>query len=529
MSQYDNLEEVSEVLTETLQALSFRDVAWRGFYGDRYYSQVRRYSHSLASLASLASSDVALCHLAAGWKRARAVLPSGLSLIGNEQPLVIVINDLSSLLFHTLETLRQGRLEAIVVFLDPQRRYIGNFYDEKAKEICSYPGIFAAARHILYPPPVDVDHPKRLCNMMAILSQERGIKILHILGSALTQNSASSIPRLKSQSSERFSASFATEPAVKRSPKLKPGDLTFEQSALNRIAIDLQNVPLVSCLWTSPKDPKQFRRLHNRLQFSPVDGVVLQAVGMAASGIHPLIVLTAADMPKVLSELFAMAPFPITILLTDAGLTSQGDLLPNANFHDLAILRSFEHMQVGVPSDEEEARSMLLNLLASSTPGLLRLSSTPAVGLPSAKHARAKTKLQGRCLHEGQDLAFICLGSMAYHALLASRTLESWGYKTAVYDMGWLNPLDTAILEKAAKTGRIITVEEHSTVGGLGSAVAEYILQHVENQCVQLRSAGLKSELYSTSLEDHGLSMEGLLEYAKDILQIEHTPSSANG
>ena len=95
--------------------------------------------------------------------------------------------------------------------------------------------------------------------------------------------------------------------------------------------------------------------------------------------------------------------------------------------------------------------------------------------------------------------------------------------------MGWLNPLDTAIWEKAAKTCRIITVEEHSTVGGLGSAVAEYILQHVENQCVQLRSAGLKSELYSTSLEDHGLSMEGLLEYAKDILQIEHTPSSANG
>lgn len=506
-------QKVHTVVTQVLREQTLRNVAWRGEGGEAYYKANFNHSRSLAALASLAEDDVSLCHLAAGWYRAHAVMPKG-SLTAQSQHLVIICHDLSAKLLDTLERLQQGRLEAVVLFFDYSRRYV-NKHPGRGSEpwFYTYPGVFAQARGLFYAPPVDCDDFNGLNRALRSLVQKKGLKILHILGSDRQPEVDHKSPSANSSVSSPSKNKSAT---IKTNSSLAP---TFEELALKYIAFDLKDQNLVSCLWTCRKDPGPFKSLRGRLQLASIDGVILQAIGMAVCGVHPLIVISAADLPKVLNELFNTASFPITILLTDAGLVgNQEEPLSSANFHDLAILRSFANIHVAVPSDEEEARSMLLNLLSAPEPGLLRLSSSSTVGLPKANQARPKEKLCGRCLVEGSDLAFVCLGSVAYHAILAAHNLKTWGFKAAVYDMAWLNPFDTELLQKAIQTGRIITVEEHSTIGGLASTVSEYLAQNDLEDHVQLRTVGLINTIDSPNLEDHGISMEELTQQAKMIL-----------
>lgn len=483
--------------------------------GDKYYAQAADYSRSLASLAALASDDAMLCSLSAGWKQAREAVPPAPVQLG-DPPLAVVINELSSGLFATLENLERGRFDMLIVFLDPLRRCMGDFGSSGRKVLKSYPGIFAAYRGILYPPPVEASNSRRLTNTIALLCQERGIKILHILGD--TEPDSERRPDLKTAEGSRKRQIL---PDISNTPSGKSANPKLEIEALKRMAQDLQEQSFVSCLWAGRRTPlPAFRKLGARLRMASPDGVVMQAVGMAASGIHPLIVISAADVPRILSELFSAAPFPITILIIDSGLTAYGDLLPNANRCDLAMLRSFEHIAVGVPADEEEARSMLASLLRLHRPGLIRMTSAPAVGIPPSPLPQAEDKCLGSCMKEGSDLSFVCLGTASYMAILAAQTLKSWGYGAGVYNMAWLNPLDEALMLKACASGKVITIEEHAMRGGLRSAAAEFIASRDLGSSVKLRSIALKPDIYSTSLEDHGISMDGLLEQAKLMLNI---------
>lgn len=508
---------LASVLGRVLPKLGFKNVAWRGPEGDNYYAHAPRYSRSLASLASLAQSDLALCHLAAGWQRARACVDSDPLKLG-PQPLLIVVQELSFALLDTLERLQESQVELILIFLDAQRRYVDKLCASKGEALLSYPGAFAAAHQLLYPPPVECQRVGRVLNTLALLGQEPGVKIFHLLGPQRPK--VQTPPAPPDPSLEKFRALFQEEPEEPKVRKLPLGEVSLERLALTRIAHDLQERPLVTCLWTRDRQPGPFQELGARLQLAPVEGVFLQAVGLAACGIHPLIVIAAADLPRLMNDLFTTAPFPITFLVTDAGLTAYGDQLPNANLHDLSLLSNCPQLNLAVPADEEEARSMLLLLLSSSQPGVLRLSNAPAVGIPSRPTVQPRGDFRGRCLQEGSDLAFICLGSSAYYAVLASRTLESWGFRTAVYNMGWLNPLDRELLAQAARCPRLITVEEHALQGGLATAVSQYLVQAGLEGGVRLRSVGLKSELYSASLEEHGLSMAGLIEQARELLDL---------
>ena len=121
MSLENITQQVHTVVTQVLREQTLRNVAWRGEGGEAYYQANFNHSRSLAALASLAEDDVSLCHLAAGWYRAHAVMPKG-SLTAQSQHLVIICYDLSAKLLDTLERLQQERLEAVVLFFDYSRR-----------------------------------------------------------------------------------------------------------------------------------------------------------------------------------------------------------------------------------------------------------------------------------------------------------------------------------------------------------------------------------------------------------------------
>lgn len=142
---------------------------------------------------------------------------------------------------------------------------------------------------------------------------------------------------------------------------------------------------------------------------------------------------------------------------------------------DLAILRALPNMMVVAPSDPWETRILARQMAARKGPKYLRLDKGRA-GLP--EQADDVTLGQVRQVRAGDDATIVTIGAILSEALKAAATLSSAGIEARILSVHTLKPLDGAPIARAAtETGALVTVEEHSVVGGLGGAVAEICLK----------------------------------------------------
>ena len=165
---------------------------------------------------------------------------------------------------------------------------------------------------------------------------------------------------------------------------------------------------------------------------------------------------------------------PVVIVGVGGGL-AYGSL--GATHHateDLAVMRSLPGMTVVAPADPIETELATRAAAALGAPVYLRIgrSGDPAV------HASAPPFAIGRAnvVREGADLTIIATGAIVHEALEGARLLEGSGISARVLSMHTVKPIDRAAIARAVReTGAVVTVEEHSIVGGLGSAVAEIV------------------------------------------------------
>ena len=139
-------------------------------------------------------------------------------------------------------------------------------------------------------------------------------------------------------------------------------------------------------------------------------------------------------------------------------------------------MRTIPGMVVVNPSDGASAKVLLKQVIEMDGPAYVRLGRA-AVPMFYDEAAASELKLgKGSCLREGKDLTIIATGIMVNEAMIAAEELAAKGIDARVIDMHTIKPLDEEIILKAAsQTGAIVTAEEHSVIGGLGSAVAEYL------------------------------------------------------
>lgn len=140
---------------------------------------------------------------------------------------------------------------------------------------------------------------------------------------------------------------------------------------------------------------------------------------------------------------------------------------------DLAIMRALPNMRVIAPSSVDQASRLTDLIISEGGPCYLRLdkdSSGLNVQSPQVQIGKAVT------VQNGSDLTFCTTGAILREALVAAETLAKSGISVRILDFHTLKPLDRAAIECAAsETGLIITIEEHNTIGGLGSAVSEVV------------------------------------------------------
>jgi transketolase len=194
---------------------------------------------------------------------------------------------------------------------------------------------------------------------------------------------------------------------------------------------------------------------------------------------------------------------------------------------DIAIMRSLPNMTIIAPVDPLESRKATFAAAALQGPVYLRLSvgGTPQVYKDDFdfKIGRAVT------LKEGHDVTIIACGGIVHEALKAAEELDKTGISVRLINMHTIKPIDEqAILQAAADTGAVLTVEEHTINGGLGSAVAE-VLMDGHSRSIQFKRLGLQDTFavgygsYDEMKQMNGLSKDDIAREAELLYQNKKT------
>ena len=198
----------------------------------------------------------------------------------------------------------------------------------------------------------------------------------------------------------------------------------------------------------------------------------------------------------------------VKIGATHAGISVGEDGGSHQSVEDIAIMRALPNMVVISPCDAEESRRAVLAAAEYEGPVYLRFGRLAT----DAIYEEGKCNFEigkGITLREGKDVTIIATGLMVKECLKAADTLSEQGIDAGVIDIHTIKPIDKDIIIKAAKeTGKIVVAEEHSIIGGLGSAVAEVLC---ENAPVPMVRIGIedkfgKSGTPAALLEEYGLT-----------------------
>ncbi len=209
----------------------------------------------------------------------------------------------------------------------------------------------------------------------------------------------------------------------------------------------------------------------------------------------------------------AYANLNVRICATHSGITVGEDGGSHQSVEDITLMRSIPNLTVIVPADGVSTRKALFKLYEHNGPAYLRLGR-PALPLIYKDNLDFQIG-QGIQLREGQDAAIIACGAMVALGLQAAEILEAEGIQVTVIDMHSIKPLDKdLIIRSAQQTGALLTAEEHTIIGGLGSAVCEVVSENYPVPVIRMGindvfgQSGTPDEL----MQHYGLTVEKIVQ-----------------
>jgi transketolase len=246
----------------------------------------------------------------------------------------------------------------------------------------------------------------------------------------------------------------------------------------------------------------------------------LASTGKKVFAISPACFVTTRALEQIKNDV-AYSDNPVKIIGISAGVSYGALGSTHHSLHDYAALRTINNIAIVAPADNFETREAVKAFLEYPKPMYMRLGKKPMLNLHSPE-----TRFEiGKAItiREGSDLTFISIGEPAGRAVQAADTLAKEGISCRVISMHTLKPFDAdTLLEAAATTRAIITVEEHSIYGGLGEQCSSILAAN--KLCVPLKIIGIPDEYTVTGSQfeifDHyGISESGLAQSARELLE----------
>lgn len=248
------------------------------------------------------------------------------------------------------------------------------------------------------------------------------------------------------------------------------------------------------------------------------------AAGLAACGNKVFIATFAvfASM-RACEQVRTFVCYPnlnVTVIGTHAGLQVGGDGATHAAIEDVAIMRSFPNMTVVQPADAVAARAIAHAAVDFKGPLYIRLHRNPVTDIYDPETYQFEWGKAKTVADYGSDMTMIVSGILLKKALDAAIILRDQGVGVRVLDMSTIKPLDNEAVIKAARdTGAIMTIEDHTIFGGLGSAVSEVVVQ---NCPVPMEIVGIQDRFGESGdpeflYRDHGMDVDSIVKKAKTL------------
>ena len=229
--------------------------------------------------------------------------------------------------------------------------------------------------------------------------------------------------------------------------------------------------------------------------------------------------MTARSLEQIKNDV-AYSDNRVKLVGISAGVSYGALGTTHHSLHDFAVLQAINNIDIVAPADNFETRAAIEAALDHPRPVYLRFGKQPMLQL----HEPAATFTIGRAIRlaEGRDITFIAIGEPVERALLASQLLAKQGIRAGVISMHTLKPLDREIVFEAARTSSaLITVEEHSVYGGLGSTVAALLME--AGIALPFKIIGIPDEYTVTGSQHeifahYGITPEGLAQTATQLV-----------
>lgn len=243
------------------------------------------------------------------------------------------------------------------------------------------------------------------------------------------------------------------------------------------------------------------------------------AAGFAAAGKIPLastfaVFATGRAFEQVRNSV-CYPKLNVKICATHAGLTVGADGGSHQAIEDISLMRTLPNMTVINPADAKEAEAAVLAAIDYQGPVYIRLgrAETKYIHDDSYHFEWGKAEV----LRQGSDVSIFATGIMTAKALDAAETLAKQGVQAEVINVHTIKPLDEeTVIASAKKTGKVVTAEEHSIIGGLGSAVAEVLARQcpTKQAFVGVQDSFGESGSPNDLLEKYGLTTEAIVKAA---------------
>ena len=205
------------------------------------------------------------------------------------------------------------------------------------------------------------------------------------------------------------------------------------------------------------------------------------SAGLAAGGLKPFCNIYSSFSQRAYDQIIhdvALQNLPVVLCLDRGGLVGE-DGATHHGCYDMAVFRTIPGAVVAAPKDEIELKDMMYSAMkAEIGPYIIRYPRGNGEGVDWKNHEYSEVETgKGELLLEGSDVAVICAGPVANRAVEAALKLkEEKGWNPSIYNIRYVKPLDTALLDQAASShSRFVTVEDGCVVGGLHAAVTEYL------------------------------------------------------
>ena len=244
----------------------------------------------------------------------------------------------------------------------------------------------------------------------------------------------------------------------------------------------------------------------------------LASCGKKACAVSPASFLTTRSMEQAKVDV-AYSNTNVTLIGISGGVSYGALGMTHHSANDIAAMASIPNMRVYLPSDHLQTGKLIRSLLQDKKPAYVRVGRNAVE--PIYDEATISFEMdRAMVVNEGQDVAIIACGEMVKPAKDAAKLLKSKGIMARVLDMYCVKPIDEAAVIKAAKeTKAIVTVEEHTIYGGLGSMVSQITAAHYPTTVINmaLPDAPVVTGKSQEVFDHYGLNAEGI---AKTVMEL---------